>query len=263
MADYLKSVINGYNNIKEWMCFINTKITGIKNKLFGDSEINIMIKETVRRDINNTIEERRKEKEIIKSNREAKERLIAIKKEKERQRLLAIQRQQEKIRREKERLEKERRMKLLKERLEKERLERIEKERIEKEKREKERINKQVNEKYALIKNDLPKPFFLDDIKLEKLKNAKNEECLICLEKFELNQQCLYLCCMHLFHSTCIMRWLLNHEECPICKCNYKGKSEEINNPQINMTGNNGNINNHNTQLNFNNNNLNNNINND
>lgn len=119
----------------------------------------------------------------------------------------------------KERIERERRER---ERLEKERLQR------EREKRENERIGREINRKYNYIKDDLPEPFYLDDIKLQKLENAKNEQCLICLGKFKLNQQCLYLCCMHLFHSGCIMRWLLEHEECPICKINYKGKQNNF-----------------------------------
>ena len=64
---------------------------------------------------------------------------------------------------------------------------------MEKERLEKEYLNRRINEKYNDIKNDLPNLFNLDGIKLEKLKHAKNEKCSICLGKFELNQQCLYL----------------------------------------------------------------------
>ena len=91
MVDYIKSVINGYNKIKGWMSSINIEITGIKNKIIYDSDKNSMIKEIIRSDIYNAIEE----KKIIKSKREDKERLMVIKIEKERLRLLEIQRQQE------------------------------------------------------------------------------------------------------------------------------------------------------------------------
>ena len=79
-------------------------------------------------------------------------------------------------------------------------------------------LNDKVNKKYDKIKNDLPVPFFLDEIKLTKLKNSKHEKCSICLENFEIGKQCLYLPCMHLFHSICIMHWLLDNNNCPECK---------------------------------------------
>ena len=46
-------------------------------------------------------------------------------------------------------------------------------------------------------------------------------QCAICLEKFQEGDQ---LCssrnmdCKHVFHSECIYRWLLKHEECPYCR---------------------------------------------
>ena len=79
-----------------------------------------------------------------------------------------------------------------------------------------------INDKYDYIKNDLPVPFYLDENKLEKLKNSNNNKCLICLEEFKIKEQVLYLPCLHLFHSRCIVRWLLDKTTCPICATNYK-----------------------------------------
>ena len=114
-------------------------------------------------------------------------------------------------------------------RLEIEKIRREEKERKEKEKIEKERklILKKVNDKYDNIKDDLPLPFSIDKNQLDKLINSNNEKCLICLEEFIENNQVLYLPCSHLFHSVCILRWLLNNNKCPICQTDYK--NEEIN----------------------------------
>jgi len=114
-------------------------------------------------------------------------------------------------------------------RLENEIRKREEKEKKEKEKREKERklILKKVNEKYNNIKDDLPVPFSIDKNQLDKLINSNNEKCLICLEDFIENNQVLYLPCSHLFHSVCILRWLLDNNKCPICQTDYK--NEEIN----------------------------------
>ena len=88
--------------------------------------------------------------------------------------------------------------------------------------------NRRINEKYNEIKNDLPDLFNLDNNKLEKLKKSNNKECIICLENFKINNQCLYLNCLHLFHSTCIVNWLLEHNNCPICKENYKINSTKL-----------------------------------
>ena len=81
----------------------------------------------------------------------------------------------------------------------------------------------EINNKYDDIKNDLPEPFHLDKTKLEKIIKSKNEKCLICLEIFKENNQVLYLPCSHLFHSVCILRWLLKHNKCPICLIDYRG----------------------------------------
>ena len=73
----------------------------------------------------------------------------------------------------------------------------------------------------------MPVPFSIDKNQLDKLINSNNEKCLICLEDFIENNQVLYLPCSHLFHSVCILRWLLDNNKCPICQTDYK--NEEIN----------------------------------
>ena len=54
------------------------------------------------------------------------------------------------------------------------------------------------------------------------LKNSENQQCIICLEDYKIGSQCLYLNCFHLFHSCCIVNWLLKNNSCPICKEDYK-----------------------------------------
>ena len=102
--------------------------------------------------------------------------------------------------------------------------EKKEKERIRKEKEKKEReilLNK-INEKYNIIKDDLPIPFYMNQARLIKYKNE--DKCLICLGMFKLNEQVLYLKCFHLFHSICILTWFLEKDTCPICKKKYNEK---------------------------------------
>ena len=143
--------------------------------------------------------------------------------EEERKKLLVVYLK----RKEKERIEKDKK--------EKERIEKLkkEKERIEKEKKEreeKEKLYKELNDKYHSIKDDLPIPFILDKTKYEKLGKSSNDKCLICLEIYKIGNQVLYLPCSHLFHSTCIMRWLLKDSKCPICKKDYRDLEDEDNN---------------------------------
>jgi len=113
---------------------------------------------------------------------------------------------------------------------ERKRKEKERKEKIRKKKKMRERIKykqlkREISKKYNEIKNGLPKPFYLDEFKLAKLKESNNDKCSICLENFKDKSQCLYLPCLHLFHSFCIMHWLLKHEKCPECNTNYKNES--------------------------------------
>ena len=108
---------------------------------------------------------------------------------------------------------------------EKEEKERIKKEK--KEKEEKEKLLKELNDKYNSIKDDLPIPFKLDKTKFEKLSKSNNDKCMICLEVYKIGIQVLYLPCSHLFHSICIMKWLLKDCKCPICKKDYRDLEDE------------------------------------
>ena len=143
--------------------------------------------------------------------------------EEERKKLLDVFLKQ----REEERLEKE------KKRLERERKERERKER-EKEEKEKQKLLEELNDKYDIIKNDLPIPFRLDITKYEKLYKSNNYKCMICLEVYRVGSQVLYLPCSHLFHSFCIMRWLLNNNKCPVCTKDYRDMKDEDNSSDSN-----------------------------
>lgn len=54
---------------------------------------------------------------------------------------------------------------------------------------------------------DIPTEAFVEDC------------CAICLERFQEHQEVRALTCDHVFHATCIDRWLLYHRKtCPLCK---------------------------------------------
>ena len=136
----------------------------------------------------------------------------------------------ERLERERQERERQERERVERERLERERQERIRQERLrqERERIERENHHRLMNDKYNQIKNDIPELFKLDNNKLDKIKSSDNEQCIICLEDFKINEQCLYLNCLHLFHSKCIIEWLLKHDNCPICKENYKIDDDKL-----------------------------------
>ncbi len=44
------------------------------------------------------------------------------------------------------------------------------------------------------------------------------ENCSVCKDNFELNQNVLKLTCKHVFHEECIMPWLTERNSCPTCR---------------------------------------------
>mmetsp|Transcript_58094 Transcript_58094/g.142001 ORF Transcript_58094/g.142001 Transcript_58094/m.142001 type:complete len:653 (-) Transcript_58094:84-2042(-) len=57
------------------------------------------------------------------------------------------------------------------------------------------------------------------------------DECTICLDEFSEGDRCRQLPCGHIFHSTCIARWLIERSAvCPLCKLDlYEEEEEEEN----------------------------------
>lgn len=57
-------------------------------------------------------------------------------------------------------------------------------------------------------------------IKLHEQEPGKEEECSICKHTFEQGNQTSILSCQHLFHETCIKRWLIEskRKDCPLCR---------------------------------------------
>ena len=45
--------------------------------------------------------------------------------------------------------------------------------------------------------------------------------CVICFEKFKLNEKIIKLNCFHIFHKECIENWLNKNNICPVCKNKY------------------------------------------
>lgn len=55
-------------------------------------------------------------------------------------------------------------------------------------------------------------------------------QCSVCWEDFVLKETVYQLPCQHVYHETCIRRWLELHGTCPICRQNLSGNEQQSNN---------------------------------
>ena len=46
-----------------------------------------------------------------------------------------------------------------------------------------------------------------------------NENCSICLNRIEEGQKLAKIECMHLYHLTCLNKWVKQKAQCPLCQC--------------------------------------------
>jgi len=59
----------------------------------------------------------------------------------------------------------------------------------------------------------------IDEEKLNKLrKNSNCENCSVCKDDFELEQEIVNLPCKHSFHEDCLTPWLTERNSCPTCR---------------------------------------------
>lgn len=51
-----------------------------------------------------------------------------------------------------------------------------------------------------------------------KTEDNKDEECSICMEKFEDKSRVFVCSCKQIFHYNCINKWVKSKGDCPICR---------------------------------------------
>lgn len=74
---------------------------------------------------------------------------------------------------------------------------------------------KKIIRRLSLYYRDNAKNSSIDKTK-EKDEDEKN--CAICLEDFEPRQMVTLTPCSHMFHEECIVPWVINHGQCPVCR---------------------------------------------
>ena len=93
--------------------------------------------------------------------------------------------------------------------------------------KEKKKLAKEIKDKYKEIQFYLPNPFKIDSAEIKKLTKLNKDNCSICQQNYKVNSEVLYMPCLHLYHKTCIIRWLIHNDKCPTCKASYKTEDKE------------------------------------
>ena len=51
-----------------------------------------------------------------------------------------------------------------------------------------------------------------------KIEKKTDLKCIICFSRFKIGDKEVTLPCLHIFHFSCIKKWLYENKWCPLCK---------------------------------------------
>ncbi|KAF6147671.1 hypothetical protein GIB67_036057 [Kingdonia uniflora] len=55
-------------------------------------------------------------------------------------------------------------------------------------------------------------------MRIVEKEDTSKEPCGACLDEFLLGDKIVDMPCLHTFHESCIVRWLNEHNSCPLCR---------------------------------------------
>ncbi|CAN4092538.1 unnamed protein product [Withania somnifera] len=58
----------------------------------------------------------------------------------------------------------------------------------------------------------------LPTVKITQRHLNTDSQCSVCQDNFELGSEARQMPCKHLYHSDCIVPWLVRHNSCPVCR---------------------------------------------
>ncbi|XP_050436992.1 E3 ubiquitin-protein ligase RNF181-like [Adelges cooleyi] len=66
----------------------------------------------------------------------------------------------------------------------------------------------------------------IEKLRIPSVDEILGEQCQICLCQYQVDDKALVMPCHHIFHDSCLKKWLKKSNFCPLCKSELKTDDE-------------------------------------